>query len=345
MVDDVELRAIVDQAITEHGFSGVVRVDRSDDVVISLAAGSADRRLAIPNTSTTRFGVASATKGFTALAVMSLVADGILDLDGSARALLGGDLPLIDDEVTIRHLLAHRSGIGDYLDEEAGGDINDYVMAVPVHELSSAEAYLAVLDGFPQREAPGSVFRYNNSGYVVLAIIAERAARRSYHELVDDLVVHRAGLHATAFERGDEMPGDVAVGYLAREGIRSNVLHLPVIGAGDGGIVTAADDVHRLWRALFDDRIVPAEIRMVMVEPVSATSDGQHRYGLGFWLHPTGDEVILVGMDAGISFRSVHDPATSRTHTVISNTSSGAWPVARAIESALGLREPDPTAC
>ena len=50
---------------------------------------------------------------------MSLVEEGRLGLDTTARSVLGDDLPLIDDTVTIEHLLAHRSGIGDYLDEDA----------------------------------------------------------------------------------------------------------------------------------------------------------------------------------------------------------------------------------
>ena len=53
------------------------------------------------------------------------------------------------------------------------------------------------------------------------------------------------------------------------------------------------------------------------------------RYGLGFWLDATTDTVSLVGMDAGVSFWSAHDPASETTATVVSNTSDGAWPIAR----------------
>jgi hypothetical protein len=53
------------------------------------------------------------------------------------------------------------------------------------------------------------------------------------------------------------------------------------------------------------------------------------RCGLGLWLHESTDAAILEGADAGVSFRSVHDPARNITHTVISNTSAGAWPIAR----------------
>jgi CubicO group peptidase (beta-lactamase class C family) len=152
----------------------VVRVDRSGDVELAKAYGLADRAHSIPNIVDTRFGVASGTKGFTALAVMSLIEDGSLDLATRARSVLGGDLPLIDDEVTVEHLLSHRSGIGDYFDEEAIDDITDYILPVPVHELATTEQYLAVLAGHPTLFPPGEGFAYCNGGYVVLALIAER---------------------------------------------------------------------------------------------------------------------------------------------------------------------------
>jgi hypothetical protein len=55
------------------------------------------------------------------------------------------------------------------------------------------------------------------------------------------------------------------------------------------------------------------------------------RYGLGFWLHESSDTAILIGYDAGASFKSTHDPHTGTTRTVLSNTSPGAWPLARAL--------------
>ena len=74
---------------------------------------------------------------------------------------------------------------------------------------------------------------------------------------------------------------------------------------------------------------MPADRVAEMVRPHSDVPAESMRYGLGFWLHPTGDAVILDGVDAGVSFRTVHDPATGVTHTVLSNTTDGAWPVAR----------------
>src|SRR5262245_38968983 len=108
--------------LAAEGFSGVVRVDRGGQTEFEKAYGLADRARAIPNRVDTQFGTASATKGLTALTVISLVAEGALELTTTARSVLGEDLPLIDERVTVEQLLAHRSGIGDYLDEETDLD-------------------------------------------------------------------------------------------------------------------------------------------------------------------------------------------------------------------------------
>jgi CubicO group peptidase (beta-lactamase class C family) len=260
--------------------------------------------------------------------VASLIEDGALELSTTARSVVGGDLPLIRDDVTVEHLLAHRSGIGDYLDESGGYDLAGYPMPVPVHELATTEEYLAVLDGHETKFAPGERFAYCNSGFVVLALIAERTAGVPFHDLVRERVCARAGMDSTEFLRSDELPGRAAVGYLANDGARTNVFHLPVRGSGDGGIYSTAADVASFWRALFAARIVAADTVAQLTRPRSDTPGGR-RYGLGFWLDASSDAVILEGSDAGVSFRSVHDPPRGITYTVISNVTDGAWPIAR----------------
>jgi len=322
--------AAVDALARDSGFSGVVRVDRDGQVEFEAAYGLADRRWGVPVEAGTRFAIASGTKGLTALAVLALVARGRLELGTPARSLLGTDLPLVDDAGTGEHLPAHRSGIGDYLDESALGSIDDYVMPVPVHRLASAEDYLQVLDGHPQVSPPGERFAYNNSGFVLLAVLAERAAGGPYADLVRDLVVVPAGLTDTWFPRSDELPGNVATGYLHPTGLRTNALHLPVLGVGDGGACSTVADVHRLWDAVLAGRVLPRELVDLMTAPRSAEKPGGNRYGLGVWLHPEDDDVlVLTGYDAGVSFHSVHDRRRRLTWTVVSNTSDGAWPPAR----------------
>jgi CubicO group peptidase (beta-lactamase class C family) len=259
------------------GFSGVVRLGGE-----SWALGFADRAHEIPNTVDTQFALASGTKGLTAV-----VAEAVLPLDLRARDLLGDDLPLIDARVTVEQLLTHTSGIGDYYDEDVHTERDAYVMSVPVHELATTEDYVRALDGFPQQFAPGERRKYSNSGYVVLALLAERRTGTSFYDLVDRHVLEPAGMRDTAFLRSDALPGGAAIGYL--DDGRTNVFHLPVRGSGDGGVYSTLDDVDRFW-AFAGDRLEKLE-----------------------------------GSDAGVSFYST--PAC----TVISNTSSGAWPVARSL--------------
>jgi CubicO group peptidase (beta-lactamase class C family) len=315
-----------------------VRIDSTNGVDVAKAYGFAHRGHEIPNEVDTQFAIASGTKGLTALTVVSLIEEGRLDLSTTARSLLGRDLPLIGDDVTVEHLLSHRSGIGDYLDEEADLDLSEYLMPVPVQELATTEQYLAVLDGHPPKSAPGERFAYCNSGYVVLALIAERASGVPFHDLVRRRVCEPARMADTAFLRSDELPGRAALGYLPVDGAwRTNVFHLPVRGNGDGGIYSTAADVSALWRAFFAGEIVSTDWVAEMVRARSDVPSELKRYGLGFWLHAANEAVILEGIDAGVSFRTVHDPRKGVTHTVISNTSDGAWPICRFLDDRLAI--------
>lgn len=331
-----DLAESVHRIASETGFSGVVRIDRGDEPPWSHAYGWAHRGFRHLNSDDTQFAIASGGKGFTALAVVGLIVDGALSLDTTARSMLGDDLPLIADDVTIGHLLAHRSGIGDYIDEEDETlASNDYVLASPVHELATTEAFLTELDGYPMKFPAGERFSYCNGGYVVLALIAERAGGAGYHDLVRERVLAPAGMTDTGFLRSDEASGRMAVGYLDDSGLRSNVLHLPVRGNGDGGIYTTAADIHVFWHAFFDGRIVPQKWVEEMTRPHSDVPEEESRHGLGFWLAETGSAVKLIGGDAGVAFYSVHDHTVPSTWTVISNVTGGAWSMARHLATVL----------
>lgn len=332
-----DLAESVRSVATESGFSGVVRIDQGDDKQLSEAYGLAHRGYQVPNTDDSQFAIASGCKGFTALAVVSLIADGMVSLDTTARSVLGDDLPLIADDVTLEHLLAHRSGIGDYLDEEDEDlDSNDYVLVSPMHKLATTEAFLVEVDGYSTKFPAGERFSYCNGGYIVLALIAERASGSTYHDLVKERVLDPAGMTDTAFLRSDEPSGRMALGYLHPDGLRTNVLHLPVRGNGDGGIYTTVADMHTFWTAFVDGRIVPVEWVKEMTRPHSDVPEEDARYGLGFWLGETSLTVKLIGGDAGVSFYSAHDHTTRSTWTVVSNTVGGAWPMVRHLRKQLG---------
>ena len=324
-----ELRMLADQT----DFSGVVAVSRDGHRLAELSRGMADRANRRPNTLETQFGTASATKGLTALAIGSLIQSGRLRLDTTMRSLLGEALPLVDATVTIEQLLGHTSGVGDYLDEDEVDDIDDHVVDVAVHRLAEPGDYLQILDGYPQKTAPGTVFAYNNGGYVMLSIAVEAADGSSFYDVVQQRVLDPASMDDTAFLRSDELPAEAAIGYLA-DG-RSNVFHLPVRGAGDGGIYSTVADMERFWTALFAGEILAPDVVDSFVAPRCDVPAENLRYGRGFWLRPDRLTVMLHGSDAGVSFRSAYDRPSRLIYTVISNTSSGAWPIVKFIDRQL----------
>jgi len=331
-----ELQERVDEVAAETGFHGVVRFERAGQVEVDAAYGLADRRHGIAMTTDTQLAMASGSKTFTALVVLELVEEGRLSLSTTARELLGDDLPLIADDVTVEHLLSHRSGIGDYLDEDVA-DSEDYLMPVSVHRLVTTDDFVPFLDGHPTKFPAGQRFNYCNGGFVVLAVIAERVSGRSYQDLVRELVCGPAGMVDTDFLRSDSLPHRAAVGYVEVDGmLRTNVFPLPVVATGDGGVYTTTADMSRFWTALTAGRIVRPETFADMCKPRSEPEpDDTRGYGLGLWLRDDPATITASGADAGVSFWSTHHPGHGTTVTVIGSMMDRAWPIVDVVDSAL----------
>lgn len=306
---------------TENGFTGAVRLETDDGVIYEGAFGLADRAHGVPNTPQTRFAIASGSKTFLALAVLSLVADGTMSLDDPARRWLGDDLPQVDDAVTLRLLLTHTSGVGEYLDDDSEKD--EYLTPGGMQDYNCAEDFLPLLDQ-PMMFAPGTDFEYSNAGYVLLGVLAERASGVRFQQLIRDRVFAPAGLQGTDFLRSDALPGDVAIGYLYPEGLRSNIFHLPIEGAPDGGAYISLPDCHRFWRALDSGAIVPDALVREMTTPPDGR-DPDDDYGFGLWL-PRPGAWQLNGEDSGVSFWSEYLPAARVSFTSVANLGDNAWP-------------------
>lgn len=311
-------------------FHGVVSVSTGDSVEFEQAYGLANRQYGVPARVDTQYAIASGTKSFTALTIMALVEGGALRLDTTARSLLGADLPLVDDRVTVEHLLTHRSGIGDYCDE----DLPELPPPnVPYYELTSTDAYLPALDGFPAKFAPGERFSYCNGGYVVLALLAQRAGGAPFADLVTERVWAPAGMRDSVFLRSDRLPPRAATGYL--DDGRTNLFSVPLVGSGDGGAFTTAADMRAFWPAFLGGRIVAVETAGRMITPGPEPTGDRFEYGLGFWLAPDRALAVVSGADNGVSFVSTAHVPSGRVITVLSNTGETAFALARPIRDLL----------
>lgn len=330
-----KLKEQIYQKVEETSFSGVVSLAANEDL-FQAAFGYRDRANKLPNTTETRFGIASGTKGFTALGIAALIDEGKIGLDTFAYTIIGNRVKNLHRNITIRQLLAHTSGIGDYYDEDEIDDTDEFILAIPVQNLGSPLDYIPLLEEKAQKFDPGTDTSYSNSGYITLAIIIELTASMPYQKFIEDVIFSKAQMERSGFFRSDRLPANTALGYISeKDQLRTNIFNLPVLGGGDGGAYSTLEDMNRFWQKVKGAHILPDQSVAPFLKRQNMVGD--QGYGYGFWIDDKLDHIKLVGHDAGVSFFSSTSLSRDEQVTVISNTSTGVWPIANLIKEE-GLR-------
>ena len=270
----------------DRDLAGVVLMTHAGRTVFEGCYGPADRASGVPVTPRTRFGLASVTKMFTAVAVADLVvAGGLRFEDRVVDVVPAGRRPsTLHPDVTVHHLLTHTSGIADYCeeDEDSPNHVADYGALWddrPSYRMLRPADFLPLFGDLPPYRPPGEAWQYSNAGYVLLGLVIEEVTGRPYVDVVQARVFDRAGMTRSGFFRLDEARPDVAVGYLPRESPqdpwRSNVYRVPVIGGADGGAFSTAGDMDLFLRRHADGTLLGPARDAVLARHVDA--------GDGFW--------------------------------------------------------------
>ncbi len=256
---DTLLRDAVAGAGFERGVA--LHVDSpTRGIVWEGAAGLADPEAGEPMTPAHPVRIASNTKTYVAASVLRLWEDGRIGLDDAIDAYLpaallellasGGYAP---DTITIRHLLTHTSGLDDHGTDRYAAQI----MADPNHRWTRAEQLrLCIEDGRRQGD-PGAVYRYSDTGYVLLGEILEREMGTDLADAVWGLIDRDAlGLSATWFETLEPPPAGVADRAHQFYGDADVTAFDPSFDLwGGGGIVATVGDMARFTRGLFEGRV------------------------------------------------------------------------------------------
>jgi D-alanyl-D-alanine carboxypeptidase len=271
---DAALRPVVAAGVP-GAFALVRDGDRTQTAAVGLADVGAHRKLR-PND---RFRVGSVTKTFVAVVVLELAAEKRLRLDDPVARWLPGLLP-DGGRITIRDLLAHRSGLADVADdpEVLNGDRSDW----PPRRL------VALVARRPRIAAPGGAFHYSSTNYLVLGLLVERVTGRSIAAELRRRIIGPLGLTHTAYQPGP-LAGRHVHGYrlASHQGVVDptaaprDLERRSVRWAGaSGDLVSSAGDLARFLAALLGGDFLPArELRaMEAVGP---------RYGLGLAVYPT----------------------------------------------------------
>ncbi|WP_067032198.1 serine hydrolase domain-containing protein [Allomuricauda sp. CP2A] len=213
---------------------GSIMVMQGDEMVFSKAYGLASMEYLVPNTTGTRFNVASVSKQFSALGIVLLHLQGKLSVDDTIDAYIDG-LPDFGNKITIRHMLHHTSGLRSLhaLFALAGWRNDDVRTNADLDRIIAQQQDLNF--------EPGSEYMYCNTGYMFLANIIEKVTGKSFVEYMKGDVFEPLGMHDTYVEaQYDRIVPNNATSYDATEdGFVRAVEYWGYVGSGNIHTTTA----------------------------------------------------------------------------------------------------------
>jgi len=191
-----EIRALVEEKIDVNGPGVAILVSRHGVPLHMAGYGMADVKAGTPITPDSLFDLASVSKHMTGVAILTLVEKGTLKLDQPvAQCLEDFAVPVKGRAVTVTDLLHHVSGLADYTSDDWDGSDEEFASLTP-------GTHLKWLNGTKPRRAPGVKYEYNNSEYVLLALIVERLSGQSFAQYVHDHLFAPAGMGHTVILDG-----------------------------------------------------------------------------------------------------------------------------------------------
>ncbi|MCX4239283.1 serine hydrolase domain-containing protein [Paraliomyxa miuraensis] len=287
-------------------FHGAVLVARGDQIAIDRAFGQADLVSGVSNETTTQFRIGTLSAQLTAVTALRLAEAGVLDLqDPVAKHLPGWPG---GDQITLEHLLTHRSGIPSFTDSDA------------FERWKNAPHSLAeILDQFrtlPLEFEPGTDTAPSNSNPVLLGAVLEAATGKPYPQVVAEQVLQPVGMEHTRYVASEEQQ---AIGMSYNDDELLDVVHRvhPSAFGPAGGWLSTTGDLLRLYRALAGESLLSRR-------SVAQMQDGGPQGGLGYGWAPTelaGQAAVSwPGLIDGFNSAAFYVPADDTTIIVLSNT-------------------------
>jgi len=294
-----ELESVLEEAVRGAGARGAsAAVLLPGGEVVKATFGFADSETREPLQASDRMLGGSTGKTFVAATAMSLVQDGVLELDVPVSRWLGDEawytrLPN-HEELTLRMLLNHTGGLPDHIYQrdfrlgllrERFGDENFHYQPAELVEF--------ILD-LPPLAPAGKQFNYSDTGYILAGLVIEAATGRSYYRELQDRILTPLELGevspAVGMQIDGLVPGYVSWGFfnllsgIAGKNLEDGRLNLnPAIEWTGGGLVTTPASLVRFYGALFEGAFLTAESVEQMITSTAVNEAGQP-YGLGVFV-------------------------------------------------------------
>ena len=316
--------ALLQRELKEGSPGATVLVAKDDRVLYRAARGSANIELACPLDPQSVFRIGSITKMLTAATVLKLVAADQLSLDDGLSRFFP-DYPNANN-ISIAQLLNHTAGISDAWEAE------------PEHTFSTEEMVKAI-QRQPPDFAPGTAWRYSNSGYLLLGAVIEAVSKKPWHVAMRDLILAPLGMTRSGFYSDAELVPGFVQGYSVNSaGAIVRPPYVSIAGPGAAGALTSTvDDLFHFMRALATGQVLPAKLYEVMTAAKTTSSGQPVGYGYGVMLGTVRGELVIEhnGGIEGFTSQLAYFPKQGVTVVVLANTDAG-LPAPRSLAHRLG---------
>jgi len=316
MGNSERIEAVLDkifQNYNGHVPGASVSVSKYGEPVLFRSYGLANLETGTPVESDTNFRLASVTKQFTAMCIMILKEKGELSYDNSLRDLLS-EFPQYAEEITIRQMLQHTSGIRDY---------DDFTPSDYKGQLVDGDVLKMLVDQDSTYFPPGSEYRYSNSAYVLLGLIVERLSGVSFSEFMEREIFKPVGMDDSVLHvKGVTSIENRAFGYAKKaDGFVFNDQSSGSLLLGDGGVYSNIDNLVKWDKSLYSDMLVSGDsLREAFTRGKLSTGE-ETNYGYG-WHIAEYDGVKLLyhgGSTAGFRNLFIRAPELGSSMTILTN--------------------------
>ncbi|GGY81678.1 hypothetical protein GCM10011613_27950 [Cellvibrio zantedeschiae] len=288
------------------GLSILVR--KNGQVVYQKSRGMADIAAQKPVENSTGFHIAALSKTFCVLAIMQLREQGRLHLNDSILKYLP-ELPETWRAITVERLLSHRSGIYDYImDLRPKGSVGDLNSQLMLEYFVKNPVLKAI---------PGTKTEYNNSAYVMLAEIVERASGMEFSKYMENYIFSPSGMIDTYINDAHRpLKEKDALNY----GLRDDWYGIHLYTQGDNNQVSSTNDFNHFFDALAFGRIVSIESLVLMAQAQVVLDGREYGYGLAIDGYVNGaPQLSLRAMRDGYATLFVIDQAYGVEYVVLAN--------------------------
>ncbi|WP_026967314.1 serine hydrolase domain-containing protein [Algoriphagus terrigena] len=306
-----------------NGFSGVVLVASDGEILMEKAMGKRTFEENIPLQTGDIFELASLSKEFTAMVIMICEEKGKLDFDDPVEKYL--DIPY--KGITIRHLLTHTSGLPDYQEV-----MDEYWDKTKVAGNPEILEYLRKYAP-PKLFEPGEEYQYSNTGYVLLASIAEKATGKDFVALSREWIFKPLDMTSTDIRSLAEKVGVInfAAGHLQdslENYVNANKFHESDYTVwlgnrkGPGRVSSNVEDLLKWDQALYTKKLVSKETLEQAFSPYVLNDGTRSYYGFGWEVEPKspfGKMVMHTGDNPGYKTIIVRFIEENKTIIVLNN--------------------------